>query len=500
MKYLIFLTLLFCNQLQAREEAVFGAIVLKEGDIVIYPSNAEPIEVEAVKNDLTYICTVMPEDAFKISHIFNYPDRTTKMMIKKIYGTPGDQEVCHRNSYISDVIIKTPETIRTKEEETQEFYSPFVVDTAVLKNILRRKNKDKISAAEAVLFKKGSRITYPSDAEPVEIKTHTYNEPCTIAPGDTFKIDLIHQFTHGDNILLTKVNGTPGDQEICHIDKDSVEILIPKCELVKSEEGIPEGVICEVSLQKLFDYVRTQRQEKNKVLIGTALIEEEDIVIYSSNAEPIEVEAVKNDLTYICTVMPEDAFIISHIFSYHDGTTKMMIKKIYGTPGDHEICHRDSYISDVIIKTPETIRTKEEEIHEFYSPFVVDTETIKDIQRRKDKDTISTAEAVFFKTGSRITYPLDAEPVEIKTHTYNVPCTIAPGDTFEINFITNFIHGNSMLLIKVNGTPGDQRICHINRDSVGILIPKCELVKTKKGIPEGVICEVSLQKLFDYIH
>lgn len=253
----------------------------------------------------------------------------------------------------------------------------------------------------------------------------------------------------------------------------------------------------------LFILFCTQLQAKDKAVIGGILVEEGDIVIYPPNTEPVEVEASiakKNHLTYICTVMPEDTFSISYIFNYDDGTTKVAIKKTGGMSGDQKVCHKDSYIHDVILQTPKTIKTKEEGIHEFYSPFTVDSETVKDIQRRKDKDKISTSNPVFFKRGNRVIYPLDAEPAKIETNLDNIPCTIAPGDTFETKLVINYIHGSSILLTKVNGTPGDQEICHSDRDSVTIQIPKCELVKTKEGIPEGVNCEVSPQKLFDYLH
>ena len=81
-------------------------------------------------------------------------------------------------------------------------------------------------------------------------------------PGDIFEIADIKYFSDGNGygyIYFRREKGILRNQNICPMNA-SLMIKILKCELVKTEEGIPEGVNCEVFLQNLFNYM----EEKNK--------------------------------------------------------------------------------------------------------------------------------------------------------------------------------------------------------------------------------------------
>ena len=78
---------------------------------------------------------------------------------------------------------------------------------------------------------------------------------CVIAPGDIFEITDIDNYSSGEKVRITfkKEEGIPGDRNICPKDALLDRIEIPKCELVKTEGGIPEGANCEIYLQNLFN-------------------------------------------------------------------------------------------------------------------------------------------------------------------------------------------------------------------------------------------------------
>ena len=148
---------------------------------------------------------------------------------------------------------------------------PFVLNPIALRRIQTRKNQ-KISTTEAILFKKGDRFQYLLDAEPVEVEAelNRVGFSCVIAPGDIFKITDIDNYSGAveGRITLKKEKGTPGDQNICPMDALLSRIKIQKCELVKTEGGIPEGVNCEISLQNLFNKMeKIETEEQTEGLI-----------------------------------------------------------------------------------------------------------------------------------------------------------------------------------------------------------------------------------------
>ena len=73
-----------------------------------------------------------------------------------------------------------------------------------------------------------------------------------------------------------------------------------------------------------------------------------DIVQYPLNAEPVEVKAQLNGVWHICTLMPGDSFEAIRILDYDyddEGRSEIELQKRKGTPGNHEICPKDSFTS-----------------------------------------------------------------------------------------------------------------------------------------------------------
>ena len=109
---------------------------------------------------------------------------------------------------------------------------------------------------ETILFKAGATITYPLDAHPVPVNAsiddvHDYD--CIVAPGDSFKVSSPGNIDPEEAILwLHKIAGTDGNQDICH-NESFVAMKFKPCELVRTEEGVPEGMVCTLSLHELFD-------------------------------------------------------------------------------------------------------------------------------------------------------------------------------------------------------------------------------------------------------
>ena len=92
MKYLMTLFFLFCAQLPAMAEDTTSTILIERvGDIIKYPADAEPVEVEARTNDFHFTCTIMPEDSLRIERIYDESDKESSIKIKKMGGTPGNQ-------------------------------------------------------------------------------------------------------------------------------------------------------------------------------------------------------------------------------------------------------------------------------------------------------------------------------------------------------------------------------------------------------------------------
>ena len=165
---------LFCAQLPAMAEDTTSAILIeKAGDIIKYLADAEPVEVDARTDDFRFTCTIMPEDSFRIERIYFNSFEETAIRIKKMGGTPGNQEICPTKSDF--FVTGTREVIKTKEgvPKREHIVSlPFVPSPEELRRIQARKNQPKISTTETILFKKGDRFQRSLDAEPVEVEAH----------------------------------------------------------------------------------------------------------------------------------------------------------------------------------------------------------------------------------------------------------------------------------------------------------------------------------------
>ena len=271
MNYLIALFLVFCIPFSVKaveETSATELIPVKEGDIVQYPLDAQPVEVEAQLNGLWHICTLMPGDSFNVTDIINYDhyaDERTGIEVQKIEGTPGNHQICYKGSLID--VRGTHEIEKTKEGVPQivnKIHSPFIFQ-GVPEDILLRKNLPSTLenlGEETVLFKKGDIITYPLDAQPIEVESTMYtlddlNFRCTAAPGDSFEVVWPTSYVDfygvsNNSISLKKEGGTPGNQNICP--KGSFTgIEIANCVLKRTEEGRPEGLLCNHSLKTLFN-------------------------------------------------------------------------------------------------------------------------------------------------------------------------------------------------------------------------------------------------------
>ena len=280
MRYVIGVFVLFCVQLSAKGEApVSETIPVKKWDTVKYPTDAEPVVVEALINGLFYHCTVVPGDSFEITKISDHSDGSSQIVITKTEGTPGDQEICHIGSSIYH-ITGTYKIIKTKDglpqNITQMFY-PFVFEPDNLEDAQSRKSHEKMedtpSTVKTVRFREDDMIVYPLDAEPVaiDISMNRLNFNCVVVPGDSFKVTNIVNYSFGGTeISFRKTGGTPGDQDVCPLNS-WIPTRIEECKLIRTEEGIPEAVNCRLSLENLFrtkekEEVQEEVQEKEGIL------------------------------------------------------------------------------------------------------------------------------------------------------------------------------------------------------------------------------------------
>ena len=271
MNFLITLFLVFCIPFSAKAADGTPAtelIPVKIGDIVQYPLNAEPVEVKAQLNGVWHICTLMPGDSFETIQILNYDhyaDKRSGIKLQKREGTPGNHQICYEGSLID--VIGTQEMEKSTDGVPQivnKVHSPFIF-YATPENIQLRKNLPTTledAGAETILFKKGDIITYPLDAKPVEVESTMNNLDnldfrCTVAPGDSFKVVWPTSYVDfrgisKNSISFRKEGGTPGNQAICP--KDSfTSIETTNCVLKRTEEGMPEGLLCNHSLKTLFN-------------------------------------------------------------------------------------------------------------------------------------------------------------------------------------------------------------------------------------------------------
>ena len=102
----------------------------------------------------------------------------------------------------------------------------------------------------------------------------------------------------------------------------------------------------------------------------------------------------------------------------------------------------------------------------------------------KGEDINPDAQTFLVRRGDSISYPISAKLVEVSALMnglfYN--CTIMPGDSFKVLFVTNYDSGKSKIVIqKIKGAPGDWEICH--RGSLTNILGVNRLSKTKKGFP-----------------
>ena len=85
------------------------------------------------------------------------------------------------------------------------------------------------------------------------------------------------------------------------------------------------------------------------------------------------------------------------------------------------------------------------------------------------------SETIPIKIGDIVQYPLNAEPIEVKTSINDLHyiCTLMPGDLFEAVKIINYDHfhdrRSNILLQKKGGTPGNHQICHTNSTPIYVM-------------------------------
>ena len=245
------------------EDSTTELIPVKAGDIVQYPLNAEPIEIEAEINSLSYACTLMPGDSFEVIDTTNYDhyvDRRSKIQLQKKEGITGNHQICHGNSFIA--VRGTHEVEKSKDGTPQivnKVYSPFVPYRTYLYNIHERKKLPTTLSAtietETILFKVGDIIQYPQDANFIEVESDINQLifRCKEAPGDSFEVSWINNYSNGENSIgFQKTEGTAGNQNICHKESRTT-IDITNCVLKRTEGGMPEGLLCNHSLKTLFN-------------------------------------------------------------------------------------------------------------------------------------------------------------------------------------------------------------------------------------------------------
>ena len=90
-------------------------VLLKEGDKIVYPSDAKPVQVEIFIDGLYFNCNVTPGDSFKVDNIVNYSSGEAKISFSKVGGSPEDPESCPLGSRIYINEIKRCKLIKTEE-------------------------------------------------------------------------------------------------------------------------------------------------------------------------------------------------------------------------------------------------------------------------------------------------------------------------------------------------------------------------------------------------
>ncbi len=270
MKYLLFF-LFYTSLLTLRAEtALVQKILVEKGDVLTYPSDLKPVKIEAFMNGWFYACAIMPGDFFEITSILNYQGNSrSEMSIKKIGGAPGDQKICPIGSLIDHGLQGTYEKIRTTKlgdfpRVVNKLFYPFIFVSENLERVQERKNYPKLenitlSNSETIMFlREDSIIKYPLNApfRKVIITSFFSSFHCTVAPGDSFKVVHIIESLQkgGASVSLEKTERTSEEHGICP-KKSEITIDIIPCELIKTKEGVPEGVNCKLSFGKLFNSV-----------------------------------------------------------------------------------------------------------------------------------------------------------------------------------------------------------------------------------------------------
>lgn len=91
-------------------------VLFREDDVIVYPLDAKPVEIEIRANNLDFSCIVAPGDSFIVANIVNHSIGRGKSAIsfRKVGGKPGDQEICPLMSWIP-IMIEECKLIRTAE-------------------------------------------------------------------------------------------------------------------------------------------------------------------------------------------------------------------------------------------------------------------------------------------------------------------------------------------------------------------------------------------------
>ena len=246
------------------------------------------------------------------------------------------------------------------------------------------KGEDINPDAQTILITEGDIIFYPVDAEPVEVsalKNLFYT--CTIMPGDIFEILSFTNYDDGTSgINIKKIEGAPGDQEICH--RGSTTFVLGINQRIKTKEGFPQSVtkifypfVFRPDVLENAQIRKNYEREVHPSSVETILLKEGDTITYpisapaliiegvliesySTNPEaPVFIVSYKNkNIDFNCTVAPGDSFEIRGLVNYRKGGARVSLKKTGGAEGNEEVCPLGTRIYSDKIENCKLVRTE----------------------------------------------------------------------------------------------------------------------------------------------
>ena len=245
------------------------------------------------------------------------------------------------------------------------------------------KGEDINPDAQTILVTEGDSISYPLDAEPVEVsalKNLFYT--CTIMPGDIFEISSFTNYDDGTSgINIKKIEGAPGDQEVCH--RGSSTSILGIHQRIKTKEGFPQSVT-KIFYPFVFrPYVlegaqirKNYEREAQPSSVETILLKEGDTITYPISAPAVIIGGVlirsystttpkpprftvsDKNIDFNCVVAPGDSFKIRGVVNYRKGGARVSLKKTGGEEGNEEVCPLGTQIYNDEIENCKLVRTE----------------------------------------------------------------------------------------------------------------------------------------------